>query len=53
MEGFLWGVNSYDQWGVELGKVLAKKMRKNLEEGKTEGVNSATKALAQEYLKHR
>ena len=53
VEGFLWGVNSYDQWGVELGKVLAKKMRKNLEEGKTEGVNSATKALAQEYLKHR
>ncbi|NCZ75884.1 MAG: glucose-6-phosphate isomerase, partial [Betaproteobacteria bacterium] len=21
--GFLWGVNPYDQWGVELGKVLA------------------------------
>lgn len=27
VEGFLWEVNSYDQWGVELGKVLAKKMR--------------------------
>ncbi|EZG71897.1 glucose-6-phosphate isomerase [Gregarina niphandrodes] len=24
VEGFLWGINSFDQWGVELGKVLAK-----------------------------
>ena len=23
MQGVIWGVNSYDQWGVELGKVLA------------------------------
>ena len=30
VEGFLWGVNSYDQWGVELGKVLAKNIRQNL-----------------------
>lgn len=21
MEGFIWGINSFDQWGVELGKV--------------------------------
>ena len=24
VQGFLWGINSFDQWGVELGKVLAK-----------------------------
>ena len=23
VQGFLWGVNSFDQWGVELGKTLA------------------------------
>ena len=23
MQGFLWGINSFDQWGVELGKELA------------------------------
>jgi len=23
VEGFVWGINSFDQWGVELGKVLA------------------------------
>ena len=21
VEGFVWGINSFDQWGVELGKV--------------------------------
>ena len=24
VQGFCWGINSFDQWGVELGKVLAK-----------------------------
>ena len=23
----MWGINSFDQWGVELGKVLASKVR--------------------------
>lgn len=27
VEGFIWGVNSFDQFGVELGKVLAKQVR--------------------------
>ena len=26
VSGFLWGVNSFDQWGVELGKLMAKKV---------------------------
>lgn len=26
VSGFVWGVNSFDQWGVELGKVMAKKV---------------------------
>jgi glucose-6-phosphate isomerase len=24
VSGAIWGINSFDQWGVELGKVLAK-----------------------------
>ena len=24
VSGFIWGVNSFDQWGVELGKVMAR-----------------------------
>ena len=27
--GFLWGINSFDQWGVELGKSLEKKLLNN------------------------
>ncbi|MES2296770.1 MAG: glucose-6-phosphate isomerase [Pseudomonadota bacterium] len=30
VQGVLWGVNSFDQWGVELGKVLAKKIEAEL-----------------------
>jgi len=30
VQGFVWGINSFDQWGVELGKVLANKVRKQL-----------------------
>ena len=33
IEGFLWDVNSYDQYGVELGKVLAQKVRSLLQQG--------------------
>lgn len=31
VEGAIWGINSFDQWGVELGKVLAKVILKELE----------------------
>ena len=31
-QGVLWGVNSFDQWGVELGKVLAKNIQSELTE---------------------
>ena len=27
VEGFIFDINSFDQWGVELGKVLAKDVR--------------------------
>ena len=30
VQGVLWGVNSFDQWGVELGKVLAKTIHAEL-----------------------
>ncbi|MBK8975506.1 MAG: glucose-6-phosphate isomerase [Planctomycetes bacterium] len=30
VQGSIWGVNSFDQWGVELGKVLAKKIAAEL-----------------------
>lgn len=30
VQGMLWGINSFDQWGVELGKVLAKNIESEL-----------------------
>ncbi|OGB23228.1 MAG: glucose-6-phosphate isomerase [Burkholderiales bacterium RIFCSPLOWO2_02_FULL_57_36] len=30
VQGVLWGVNSFDQWGVELGKILAKNIQSEL-----------------------
>ena len=33
VEGVLWGINSFDQWGVELGKTLATKVLAELEGG--------------------
>mmetsp|Transcript_20351 Transcript_20351/g.56403 ORF Transcript_20351/g.56403 Transcript_20351/m.56403 type:complete len:668 (+) Transcript_20351:173-2176(+) len=37
VQGFLWGINSFDQWGVELGKVLASKIRSKMNECRTNG----------------
>jgi hypothetical protein len=36
-QGFVWGINSFDQWGVELGKVLAKQVRTTMNAARTEG----------------
>lgn len=33
VEGVIWGINSFDQWGVELGKVLAKALLKDVASG--------------------
>lgn len=33
VQGVIWGVNSFDQWGVELGKVLAREIEPMLDEG--------------------
>ncbi|KAH8159370.1 glucose-6-phosphate isomerase, partial [Xylaria polymorpha] len=45
-EGAIWDINSFDQWGVELGKVLAKKILKELDEpGNGEGHDVSTGSL--------
>ena len=37
VQGFMWGINSFDQWGVELGKALAGQVRKQLSSTRAEG----------------
>ncbi|VWX58109.1 Glucose-6-phosphate isomerase [Burkholderiales bacterium 8X] len=43
--GALWGINSFDQWGVELGKVLAKDLEGRLASGDTQGLDASTAGL--------
>ncbi|RYF07423.1 MAG: glucose-6-phosphate isomerase [Comamonadaceae bacterium] len=45
VSGALWGINSFDQWGVELGKVLAKDLEPSLASGASEGLDPSTAGL--------
>ncbi|MFN3440423.1 MAG: glucose-6-phosphate isomerase [Acidovorax sp.] len=45
VSGSLWGINSFDQWGVELGKVLAKDIEARLESGDAAGLDASTAGL--------
>ena len=45
VSGAVWGVNSFDQWGVELGKVLAQDIHARLLSGDTKGLDPSTAAM--------
>jgi len=45
VSGSLWGINSFDQWGVELGKVLAKDVEARLLSGNAAGLDASTAGL--------
>ena len=45
VSGSLWGINSFDQWGVELGKVLAKDIEPRLASGDATGLDGSTAGL--------
>lgn len=57
-QGFIWNINSFDQWGVELGKVLASKVRSKMNEARnkhrfindSDGFNYSTQRLINKYL---
>lgn len=49
VQGAIWGVNSYDQWGVELGKDLAVALIPMVRDGaKAEGIDGSTAGLLAE-----
>ena len=49
-QGAIWQINSFDQWGVELGKVLAKRIVPELQHaGDTLAHDSSTNALIERY----
>ena len=45
VEGVIWGINSFDQWGVELGKTLAGTVLTELEGGAPQGHDPSTTDL--------
>lgn len=47
VSGALWGINSFDQWGVELGKALCSELLPRLASGNTDGLDASTAALVQ------
>ena len=47
VSGAIWGINSFDQWGVELGKVLAGDIEPRLHSGDLSGLDGSTAGLLQ------
>jgi glucose-6-phosphate isomerase len=53
VQGVIWNVNSFDQWGVELGKVLAKRITGELGVASDLRHDSSTNALIRRYRSQR
>ncbi|MCT2149136.1 glucose-6-phosphate isomerase [Dermabacter vaginalis] len=55
VQGAVWGINSFDQWGVELGKQLAKQLTSAVagDEAVLAEQDSSTRQLIEYYRKHR
>lgn len=54
VQGAVWNIDSFDQWGVELGKVLAKRIEPALTEGaEVPGLDASTVALVGRYRELR
>jgi glucose-6-phosphate isomerase len=54
-QGVIWGINSFDQWGVELGKVLASRIAPQLLADTEPELDhdSSTNALIRRYRRLR
>lgn len=51
VEGVIWDINSFDQWGVELGKVLAKAILKDVADGEpSPGLDPSTAELMKRLM---
>ena len=54
VQGAIWDIDSFDQWGVELGKVLAKRVEPALTEGTSvPGLDASTAELVAKYRELR
>jgi glucose-6-phosphate isomerase len=54
VQGVIWRINSFDQWGVELGKQLASGLLDNIENRNSEGIeNESTRGLLNQLITWR
>ncbi len=53
VEGVVWGINPFDQWGVELGKKVAVSLAEAVAGGEYKGGNPSTRALLQRVREKR
>jgi glucose-6-phosphate isomerase len=55
VQGAIWGIDSFDQWGVELGKVLAKRIVPELQADSEPELrhDNSTNGLIRRYRKGR
>jgi glucose-6-phosphate isomerase len=53
VQGCVWGINSFDQWGVELGKALANQITPELTAGDSPSHDSSTNAMIEWYRANR
>jgi glucose-6-phosphate isomerase len=51
-EGIIWNIYSYDQWGVELGKVLADAILNDIENSRSDAHDASTTQLLQRFYSH-
>jgi len=51
VQGVIWNIFSYDQWGVELGKQLASQILSEIQRSEIQQHDSSTKNLLNYYLK--
>ena len=48
VQSVIWGINAYDQWGVELGKQLTRAVLADIEAGRAQGHDASTNGLLAE-----
>ena len=54
VQGVIWRINSFDQWGVELGKQLAKTILSKLDDDEpVHGHDASTNGLINYYKRNR
>jgi glucose-6-phosphate isomerase len=53
VQGIVWNIFSYDQWGVELGKQMASSILEEINDLKIKSHDSSTEMLLNHFLKNK